>query len=152
MDFVPTITWSGSIDLRVFPEVSEIDESVSVAGIPGLKVRRIVSRVEMKEGETLVISGLLDRRILKDVTKLPILGDIPILGALFRTTRFRNQESELVFVVTPKIVKALRPGEKPEIPSIKKFDDPDMRQVPYSNPPAAAVSPRRLAPTGPTMP
>lgn len=84
----------------------------------------------MSEGESLVIGGLLDRTILKDLTKFPLLGDIPILGALFRSTRFRNQESELVFVITPRVVKALKPGEKPQLPSIEKYDDPDIRQVP----------------------
>jgi pilus assembly protein CpaC len=130
LDFVPTLTWSDRIDLRVFPEVSEIDQSVNVQGVPGLKVRRTVNRVEMSEGESLVIGGLLDRRILKDLTKFPLLGDIPVLGALFRSTRFRNQESELVFVITPRVVKALKPGEKPQLPSIEKYDDPDIRQVP----------------------
>lgn len=130
LDFVPTITWSDRIDLRVFPEVSEIDQSVAVQGVPGLKVRRTVNRVELNEGESLVIGGLLDRQILKDLTKFPLLGDIPILGALFRSTRFRNQESELVFVITPRIVKALKPGEKPKLPSIEKYDDPDIRQIP----------------------
>jgi pilus assembly protein CpaC len=130
LDFVPTITWSDRIDLRVYPEVSEIDQSVSVNGVPGLKVRRTVNRVEMKEGESLVIAGLLDRRILKDLTKFPLLGDVPILGTLFRSTRFRNQESELVFVITPRVVRAIPPGEKPRLPSIEKYDDPDMRQVP----------------------
>ncbi|MDP2603345.1 MAG: pilus assembly protein N-terminal domain-containing protein [Deltaproteobacteria bacterium] len=130
LDFVPTLTWSGRIDLRVFPEVSEIDQSVAVNGVPGLKVRRTVNRVELKDGESLVIGGLLDRRILKDLTKFPLLGDIPILGALFRSTRFRNQESELVFVITPRIVRTMKPGEKPQLPSIEKYDDPDIRQVP----------------------
>ena len=96
LDFVPTLNWSDRIDLRVFPEVSEIDQTVAVNGVPGFKVRRTVNRVEMKEGESLVIGGLLDRRILKDITKFPLLGDIPILGTLFRSTRFRNQETELV--------------------------------------------------------
>ena len=130
LDFVPTLTWSDRVDLRVFPEVSEIDQTVAVQGVPGLKVRRTVNRVELSEGESLVIGGLLDRRILKDLTKFPLLGDIPVLGALFRSTRFRNQESELVFVITPRIVKALKPGEKPQLPSIEKYDDPDIRQVP----------------------
>jgi pilus assembly protein CpaC len=130
LDFVPTITWSDRIDLRVFPEVSEIDQSVAVQGVPGLKVRRTVNRVEMGEGESLVIAGLLDRRILKDLTKFPLLGDIPILGTLFRSTRFRNSETELVFVITPRIVKTMKPGEKPELPSLEKYDDPDIRQIP----------------------
>lgn len=130
LDFVPTLNWSDRIDLRVFPEVSEIDQTVAVQGVPGLKVRRTVNRVEMREGESLVIGGLLDRRILKDLTKFPLLGDIPILGTLFRSTRFRNQETELVFVITPRIVKTMKPGEKPQLPSLEKYDDPDIRQIP----------------------
>jgi len=148
LDFVPTITWSDRIDLRVFPEVSDIDESVSVNGVPGLKVRRTVNRVEMNDGESLVIGGLLDRRILKDLTKFPLLGDIPILGALFRSTRFRNQESELVFVITPRIVKALKPGEKPQLPSIEKYDDPDIRQIPLPD----SSDERRPTSPGATIP
>ncbi len=134
LDFVPTITWSKTIDLRVFPEVSQIDQSASITvggvSIPGLKVRRSVNRVEMSEGETLVIGGLLDHKVLRDLTKVPFLGDVPILGALFRSTRFRDEETELIFVITPTLVKPLKPGEKPELPSIEKYEDPDMRQVP----------------------
>jgi pilus assembly protein CpaC len=130
LDFLPTLTWSKTIDLRVFPEVSETDQSVVVNGIPGLKVRRTVTRVEMQEGESLIIAGLIDKRILKDLTKFPLLGDIPVLGALFRSTRFRDQDSELVIVVTPKIVRTLKPGQKPELPAMEKYDDPDIRQIP----------------------
>ncbi|HXG50514.1 MAG TPA: pilus assembly protein N-terminal domain-containing protein [candidate division Zixibacteria bacterium] len=148
LDFVPTITWSDRIDLRVFPEVSEIDQTVSVQGVPGLKVRRAVNRVEMREGESLVIAGLLDRRILKDLSKFPILGDIPILGALFRSTRFRNQESELVFVITPRIVRTTKPGERIQLPSIEKYDDPDIRQVPVPGSP----EPKKPAGRGATIP
>jgi pilus assembly protein CpaC len=149
LEFVPTITWSDRIDLRVFPEVSDIDPAVQVQGVPGLKVRRTVNRVELKDGETLVIAGLLDRRILKDLTKYPFLGDIPILGALFRSTRFRNQESELVFVITPRIVRALKPGEKPLLPSIEKYDDPDIRQVPL---PDGTNATKKPTGTGATIP
>ena len=151
LDFVPTITWSDRIDLRVFPEVSEIDQSVAVQGVPGLKVRRTVNRVEMGEGESLVIAGLLDRRILKDLTKFPLLGDIPILGTIFRSTRFRNQETELVFVITPRIVKTMKPGEKPQLPSLEKYDDPDIRQVPLPGTSEHSSAGRSTAP-GATIP
>ena len=120
-------------------------------GVPGLKVRRTVNRVEMKEGESLVIAGLLDRRILKDLTKFPLLGDIPILGALFRSTRFRNQETELVFVITPRIVKTMKPGEKPQLPSLEKYDDPDIRQVPLPGTSEHSSAGRSAAP-GATIP
>ena len=130
LDFVPTITWSDRIDLRVYPEVSEIDPTISIAGIPGLRVRRSVNRVEMSDGESLIIGGLLDRRITKSLSKFPLLGDVPILGALFRSTHFQNRETELVFVITPRIVRTMKPGEKPQLPAIEKYDDPDIRQVP----------------------
>jgi Flp pilus assembly secretin CpaC len=140
LEFIPTITWSDTIDLRILPEVSEVDPSVSVTlagvAIPGFRVRRSVNRVEMREGETLIISGLLDKRTFRDLTKFPFLGDLPIIGALFRTTRFRNQETELIFVVTPQVVKALRPGTKPPLPSMQKYRDPDFRQVPVPTEPA----------------
>jgi pilus assembly protein CpaC len=89
-----------------------------------------VSRVELKEGESLIIGGLLNRTVAKDLTKFPMLGDIPILGTLFRSTHFQNNESELVFVITPRIVATFKPGEKPQLPAIEKYDDPDIRQVP----------------------
>ena len=149
--FVPTITWSGTIDLRIFPEVSEIDPTVqtTIQGftIPGLRVRRSVSRVEMREGETLVLSGLLDRRVIKSVTKFPLLGDIPFLGGLFRGTTFSDRETELIFVVTPRIVKPLPPGEKPKIPTADKYDQSDMRQIPLPNSRTVPDSPQ-----GPTIP
>jgi pilus assembly protein CpaC len=90
----------------------------------------------------------LDRRILKDLSKFPLLGDIPVLGALFRSTRFRNQESELVFVITPRIVKAMKPGEKPQLPAIEKYDDPDIRQIPLpsSSDGATSTSPATTIP------
>jgi len=129
LDFIPTITLSDRIDLRVFPEVSDIAAGAGT-GTPSFVVRRTVSRVELKEGESLIIGGLLDQRIVKDLTKFPFLGDVPILGALFRSTKFNNKESELVFVITPRIVRTMKPGEKPQLPSLEKYDDPDFRQVP----------------------
>jgi pilus assembly protein CpaC len=129
LDFIPTLTWSNRIDLRVFPEVSQIS-SISVLGVPGVDVRRTVSRVELAEGESLIIGGLLNRTVAKDLTKFPMLGDIPILGTLFRSTHFQNNESELVFVITPRIVATFKSGEKPQLPAIEKYDDPDIRQVP----------------------
>jgi pilus assembly protein CpaC len=129
LDFIPTITLSDRIDLRVFPEVSDIAAGAGT-GTPSFVVRRTVSRVELKEGESLIIGGLLDQRVVKDLTKFPFLGDVPILGALFRSTKFSNKESELIFVITPRIVRTMKPGEKPQLPSLEKYDDPDIRQVP----------------------
>jgi len=129
LDMVPTITLSDRIDLRVVPEVSEIAAGSDI-GTPQFKVRRTVSRVELKEGESLILGGLIDQQITKDMTKFPFLGDVPILGALFRSTSFSNRESELMIIITPRIVRSMKPGERPQLPSIEKYDDPDIRQVP----------------------
>ncbi len=129
LDFLPTLTQSDRIDLRVFPEVSEVAASGN-AQVPNFIVRRSISRVELKEGESLILGGLLDQRVIKDMAKIPILGDVPILGALFRSTSFQNRESELIFVITPRIVRTMKPGEKPKLPSLEKYDHEDMRQVP----------------------
>lgn len=145
LDFIPTITLSDRIDMRVFPEVSEV--AAGSGTIPSFVVRRTVTRVEMKEGESLILGGLLDQRITKDLTKFPILGDVPILGALFRSTKFANKESELVFIITPRIVRTMKPGERPQLPSIEKYDDPDMRQVPVPG-----QDERRPAARGATIP
>jgi len=147
LDFIPTITLSDRIDLRIFPEVSAISSTL-VNGVPGIEVRRTLSRVEMKEGESLIIGGLLDQRVVKDLTKVPLLGDVPILGALFRSTKFSNKESELVFVITPGIVRTMKPGEKPQLPSLEKYDDPDIRQVPLPG----GSDERKAAPKGATIP
>jgi len=128
LDFIPTLTQSDRIDLRVVPEVSELGPII--AGFPSFTTRRTLSRVELKEGESLIIGGLLNQQVIKDLAKVPILGDVPILGALFRSTKFQNKESELVFVITPRVVRTTKPGEKIQLPSIEKYDHSDMRQVP----------------------
>jgi pilus assembly protein CpaC len=100
------------INLVVKPEVSSIDPAVSVqeAGvtIPGLKVRRASTTVEMRDGESLTIAGLLSDNYQNQITSFPWLGDIPVLGALFRSPNFQANKTELVIVVTPHLVVARR--------------------------------------------
>ncbi len=109
--FTPTVLDEGKIALKVAPEVSEIDTtltlSYTVAGIlvPGLRVRRASTHVEVKDGQTLAIAGLLSDQYRTIVSKFPILGDIPILGALFRSNSYQKQETELVVLATPHLVK-----------------------------------------------
>jgi pilus assembly protein CpaC len=100
---------NGRISLRVRPEVSELstDGAISLSGysIPGLKVRRAETTVELGSGQSFMIAGLLSNSAQNTITKLPGAGDLPILGSLFRSTAFKKGETELVIVVTPFLVK-----------------------------------------------
>lgn len=107
--YTPTVLTNGRISLRVRPEVSELssDGAISLSGysIPGLKVRRAETTVELGSGQSFMIAGLLSNSAQNTITKLPGAGDLPILGSLFRSTAFKKGETELVIVVTPYLVK-----------------------------------------------
>ncbi len=100
--------------------VSSLDfgDGVQLQGftIPALKTDYIDTDIELKEGETFVVAGILNDDWQKNITKVPLLGDIPIIGAFFRDQQLQKNERELVFFVTPKLAKAMAPGVKPEIP------------------------------------
>jgi len=121
LDFKPNIASNGDIFMQVSQEVSELDfaNGVSISGfaVPSLKSRKAQSGLQLADGQTFVLAGLLDNKISKKITKIPVLGDIPILGALFRSTRYSNSETELMVMVTPKIVRSLAKEEIPELPT-----------------------------------
>jgi len=122
--FTPIVVDSGVVNLKVEAEVSTLDwdNGVILAGfrIPALRTRKAESTMELRDGQTLVLAGLITREDIKGVSKLPILGDIPILGALFRSTNFMKNESELVLLVTPKIVTSYSASEVPAWPGTGK--------------------------------
>jgi pilus assembly protein CpaC len=103
LDIKPTADDSGAISTELRTEVSVLDSSVSVQGLPGFLKRMTETEVNVRDGQTIVIAGLLNQESAKDIQKFPGLGDIPIIGMLFRSTRFQNQQSELVVFVTPRI-------------------------------------------------
>jgi pilus assembly protein CpaC len=111
LNFVPTLTNSGAIRLRVAPEVSSLDFSngLELSGfrIPTILSRRAATTIELNDGQTFAIAGLLDNSLTHNVNKVPILGDIPILGALFRSEEIRQNKSELLVLVTPHLVQPL---------------------------------------------
>lgn len=121
LNFRPKISPNGEIFLSISQEVSELDfpNGVIISGfrIPALKSRKAESGLQLADGQTFVLAGLLDNKVQKTVTKLPLLGDIPILGALFRNTRYSNSETELMVMVTPKIVRPLNKDEIPALPA-----------------------------------
>jgi pilus assembly protein CpaC len=112
LGFTPTIIGDGMINLIVKPEVSSIDNALGVtingALIPGFKVRRAATTVELRDGESFVIAGLYSDTYQNQISAFPILGDIPILGSLFRSPSFQRDMTELVIVVTPHIAVARR--------------------------------------------
>lgn len=105
LNISPVVDEKDNILARVETEVSSIDQSVAVDGIPGLLTRRTSADISMRVGQTLVISGLLSRETAEDVSKLPFLGDIPILGWLFKSKNFRDRKTELVIFVTPTVIQ-----------------------------------------------
>jgi Flp pilus assembly secretin CpaC len=117
----PEYQSDGRVFLQITPEVSTLDftDAIKVAGfaIPALRVRRAQTMVAMRPGETLVLGGLLQREDVELVQKLPLLGDLPIIGALFRSRSFQRQESDLMILVTPRIVESPAAPPAPPAPS-----------------------------------
>ena len=99
--------------MHVVPEVSELDYTTAVQFegyvVPGLSTRRTSTVIELADGQTFAIAGLLKDTVLDRMSKYPGLGDIPVLGNLFRSRSFQNNETELVILVTPHLVKPLDP-------------------------------------------
>lgn len=114
LSFTPTVIDHDLINLVVSPEVSQIDttNSVVVSGfsIPGISTRRAHTTIELRDGQSFAIAGLLQSNITDQVRQVPGLGELPVLGALFRDTQFMNQETELVIIVTPHLVKPAPAG------------------------------------------
>lgn len=107
--FTPTVLSNDKISLEVKPEVSELDftTAVAISGyvVPGITTRRVSTVIELGDGQSFAIAGLLRDELRETISKYPVLGDIPVLGALFRSTSFQKSETELVIIVTPHLVK-----------------------------------------------
>jgi pilus assembly protein CpaC len=110
LDFRPVVQSNGMIRLEVAPEVSQLDpsNSVRISGftIPGLITRRTLTTVELRDGSALAIGGLFQHNYQNSISQVPGLGSIPVLGGLFRSTRWQNNETELMIIVTPRLAKA----------------------------------------------
>lgn len=104
LDIEPYVDRDGYITADIESEVSSIDTSVSTPAGPGIKSRKTKSTFNVGSGQTIVLSGLLSRDFSNNVDKLPFLGDLPVLGALFRSKRYQNNETELVVFVTPSVI------------------------------------------------
>ncbi|MDH3503301.1 MAG: type II and III secretion system protein family protein [Nitrospirota bacterium] len=111
LKFTPTVLSEGRISVIVNPEVSELDFANGIVTqgfqVPALTTRKVKTVVELGDGQSFAIAGLLQENVKETVSKYPLLGDIPILGALFRSTSFQKNETELIVIVTPHLVKPL---------------------------------------------
>jgi len=112
--FTPTVLADGVINLVVAPEVSSIDPSASIVinnlTIPGLQTRRAKTVVELRDGESFALAGLIRKDFQDTVRQVPLLGSLPIIGSLFRSTGFQHEQTELVIVVTPRLVRPVLAG------------------------------------------
>ena len=128
--FTPTVLKGGLINLRIEPEVSQLDTSnpVTVAGIsvPPLIVRRANTTVELRDGQSFVIGGLLQNKSTTSSDQLPWLGDVPVLGALFASRSYQKEETDLAIIVTPRLVRPARPGDPVKTPLDKTLPGNDV--------------------------
>jgi pilus assembly protein CpaC len=118
--FTPTVLRDGLVNLKIDPEVSELDlaHPVTIQGynIPPLIVRRASTTVELRDGQSFALGGLLQNKSTTAQEQLPWLGDIPVLGALFRSASYQKNETDLAIIVTPRLVRPTRPGDPVKTP------------------------------------
>jgi pilus assembly protein CpaC len=122
LTFKPTVIDEDHIRLELMPEVSTIDYSTGVKFdgflIPGLSTRRAKTGVELRDGQSFALAGLLDNRETKSISEVPFLSQIPVLGNLFKSKSFQKNETELMFIVTAQIVKPINPDDVPQMRGI----------------------------------
>jgi pilus assembly protein CpaC len=156
LTFTPTITPRGTIHLEVAPEVSALDftNGLSVSGfnVPALTTRKLSTQVELDEGQSFAIGGLLDNRTTDTFEKIPFIGDIPILGKLFRSKSVSKQNTELIVIVTPELVRPIPAGQPvPELNYPKPFLEPNATKTPRT-PGIAATGAVPVTPPNATVP
>jgi pilus assembly protein CpaC len=155
LSFTPTVLGGDLVHLKVRPEVSSLDfaNAVTIDGfrIPALSTRRTETEVELRDGQTFAIAGLMNNTLNNTMSKIPGIGDIPIIGALFRSRAYQKNQTELVVMITPIIIRKGQMGASEGLPSlVEPYLGPPDRT--YPNPDAYTGSPRypanRPAPHG----
>ena len=155
LNFIPTITPRGTIRLQVAPEVSALDytNQVNISGfeVPGITSRKVNTEVELADGESFMIGGLLDKSTNDTFNKIPFIGDIPIIGKLFQSEQKTKNDTELIVIVTPEIVSPMAAGQplpalhytEPFIPANSNIEmhQPDAKTPANTMPPAPASLP-----------
>ena len=121
--FTPTVLNGNRVNLKMVSEVSDLSQTGSpfttvggvTAVLPSLTVRRADTTVQLNDGQSFVIAGLIKANVTESIKRFPGLGEVPVMGALFRSTEFQNEQTELMFVITPRMVKPL--AEAPRVPT-----------------------------------
>ncbi len=158
LNFIPTITPRGTIRLQVAPEVSSLDyaNGITISGftVPGIDTRKMKTEVELAQGQSFAIAGLLDQRDTKTLSKIPFIGDIPVLGKFFQSINKVRTNTELMVIVTPEIVSPIPAGAPlPVIKYPEQFLPPISEAVTDTTasgaPPSQAV-PQESVPASPT--
>jgi pilus assembly protein CpaC len=155
LDFLPTITPRGTIRLQVAPEVSSLDftNAITISGftVPAINTRKVKTEVELGDGQSFAIGGLLDNRDTESYEKIPLLGDIPILGKLFQSWQKTRTNTELIVIVTPEVVSPIQTADAvPQLKYPTKFLPPNSN-VPMNTPDAKSAA-NTLAPAPSVMP
>jgi pilus assembly protein CpaC len=123
LNFTPQVLGDGKIRLKCAPEVSDLDYSTAVTvggtSVPGFTDRKVDTTVELSDGQSFALAGLLNQKTSASNTAIPVLGDLPVLGALFRSVSYQRSETELVILVTPRLVSALNPDQITGLPGEK---------------------------------
>lgn len=153
LQLTPTILSNERIALKVAPEASDLDYTQGVTindiSVPALRTRRADTFVELADGESFIVGGLVSRSTLSNVNKVPLLGDLPILGTFFKNLDYSQEETELVIIVTPRLVQplpagtnleALLPGAQQERPNAAGVWAPYAVGAPYANSPLPGFS------------
>lgn len=129
LNFTPTVLGGNVISMRVSPEVSELDftNAIVLNGflVPAITTRRASTVVELRDGQSFAIAGLIKSTVREKLSKYPVIGDVPILGTLFRSSEFQRNETELIILVTPKLVKPID-GDNTMLPTDDFIEPSDL--------------------------
>jgi len=144
LNFVPTVTPRGTIRLQVAPEVSSLDtaNAIEVSGfdVPAITSRKMRTEVELGDGQSFVIGGLLDNEEVETFRKMPLLGDIPVLGKLFQSMSRSKSNTELIVICTAELVSPIPAGEPlPQLKFPEKFLPPNSG-IPMNTPDAKTAA------------
>jgi len=156
LNFLPEITPRGTIRLQVAPEVSALDfaNAVTISGftVPALTTRRVKTEVELESGQSFVLAGLLNNQITETLSKIPGIGDIPLLGKLFQSKTISKQNNELLVIVTPELVRPMPQGQT--VPGLKYPVPwmPSNSNLPMQQPGMDKTGPVPVKPSSETLP